>query len=108
MTPFFNDVTAVVVGGVLLLVLLAIIRRSWSKIVVTYRRTKAWWLGVRFRRQQRRDEGGRLTTGENRHRRCVHRDDEIVARKPGQTYYALGPCTACNEPIRPTDVPPMI
>ena len=58
-------------------------------------RISRWREDRRYAKEQCLDEAVVLTNGENRHRGCVRRGEEIDEREPG-TYIPLGPCTVCE------------
>ena len=58
-------------------------------------RISRWREDRRYAKEQCLNEAVVLTNGENRHRGCVRRGQEIDEREPG-TYIPLGPCTVCG------------
>ena len=98
-TNLFLGVVVVIVGAISVAILRAFSRPIWRLVQRVIWQIGRWGSNKRHVREMRLNEAVVLKNGENRHRRCVDRDEEIDDREPG-TYIPLGSCSRCGESVR--------
>ena len=84
-----------VLAGIVLEPVKVIVRLIWRTALGLMWRISRWWGNKRHAREVRQDESVVLANGENRHRGCVRRGEEIDEQK-SRIHIPLGPCTVCG------------
>lgn len=90
-----ETVLTTVLAGVVVLLVAKIGQLVWRVAPRLKWRFSRWWENKRHAREVRRNESVVLANGENRHRGCVRRGEEIDEQK-SRTHVPLGRCTVCG------------